>query len=111
MPSLENPFAVSDASEDAANAAPLLAQMEALLREAMTATDAAVSQRVRDDLTQIRHDLLEIVIARHGGDRDAAVQSDDFDAEFRQMTAVINPPKKPVGRKFPGVEPKKDRER
>lgn len=93
------------------DAAPVLLRMEQLLSEAQTASDAATMQRVRDDLVDVRRDLLAVVTARYGGDRVAAEMSDDFEMEFKQMTAVINPPKKPVGRPFPGVEQRRQGER
>lgn len=94
-----------------ADAAPILARMEQLLSEAQTASDTATMQRVRDDLVDVRRDLLEVVVARYNGDREAAAMSDDFEPEFKQMTAVITPPKPQPTRRFPGIEYKKQGER
>ncbi len=93
------------------DAAPVLERMQQLLSEAEKASDAVTMQRVRDDLFDVRRDLLEVVVARYNGDREAAAQSDDFEPEFKQMTEVINPPKKQSGRPFPGVERRPQRER
>ncbi len=93
------------------DAAPVLERMQQLLSEALTSSDAATHQRIRNELIDVRRDLLEVVVARHGGDRDAATMSDDFEPEFKQMTTFINPPKKPSGRPFPGVEKRPQRER
>lgn len=93
------------------DAAPILERMQTLLSEAQVSSDAALQQRLRDELIDVRRQLLEVVVARYGGNRDAAAESDDFEPEFRQMTAFINPPKKISGRSFPGVQKRPQRER
>lgn len=84
------------AQEVITRAQDLIASMEAQ-------RDPVELQRIRDELKVVRAALFQIVVEKHGGDRDAAILSDDFESDFQVMTQAIEPPKAQPTRKFPGA--------
>lgn len=94
---------VAETPDDNVQAQEILARAQGLIDQLPDTHDAVQAQNIRNQLVGVRAELFALVLKRYGGDEGLAVNSPDFDQDFKVMTEAIQPPDRGSSRPFPGT--------